>query len=502
MKDSAGEPGPGAAFSAAAGLLLALPCPGQEAPPATTRTDPQGRLLNEWFAAGTAAGHRGDYYDNRDGGHSALDLSRYPQLRPLPYTEGQREAKKNHGPAQEIRPETVIGNASLSGPALGGASIPRLVASSREGLAFLARQYLANQIYVYPEHQDHDPAGQGASGHGDLYAVNSPYVVISQGSSGSDLPFLDAIAMTMACFTPEVKERLRRQKGLMPVVQQILRSSLKTVGQREDYLTALAHPSAFAAAWLDEERMMRAARAMTPQTLPPVFHLELVRESDPPRPGIDFFEAPGRESESLADRGMAIPRIFRGMARDREITVRAAGFHNPSGRPLQLHWRLLRGDPALVTIERSETEPEANIRVRWHEGGFEPPGGPPGLRSRRVEVGVFADDGEGYSPPCFVSFYFLPNERRAYDEAGRILEADYHFEGAFVDVTLTSEKPWRDLYHYDKTSGELLGWRREESGRDPVEFDAAGRRIDPGGPRRIRYENSPGSARLVPVERD
>ena len=469
---------------------------GEGQPVATTRTDAAGRLLNEWFAAGRAAGLSGDYYDNRDGGHSALDLTTFPQLRALPYLESQREQKKDYGPPGEIRPETVIGNASLSGPAIGGASIPRLVYSTREGLAFLSAQYLANQLYVFPEHEDHDHWVSPGVGWGDLYAVNSPYLLTSQGSSGSDLPILRAVAMTLASFRPEVKNQLRSQKLLMPVVQQILRSSLKTVENREDYLTASAHPSAFSADLIDEEKMMRAAQAMTLQTLPPVFHLELVRESSTPTPGVDFFEGPGRESESLADRGMVIARVFRGMEREREITVRVARVQECAGRPVRIHWRILRGDEESVTLTQSETAPEATIRVKWTKPGWTAPG-PLRITSRRIEIGVFADNGDRYSPPCFVTFYFLPNEQRRYDDRDRILETDYRFNGTFTDITLTSTKPWRDLYHYDKESGALTGWTREEEGKAPVEFDAGGRLLQEGGARPVRYEIDATTHRLL-----
>lgn len=483
-------------FAFAPALLAILSPLAGETVPATTRTDPNGLLLNQWFSEGTAAGHAGDYYDNRDGGHSRLDLAKYPQLRPLPYLDSQRAEKKDYGPPREIRPETVFGNASLSGSALGGASIPRMMASTREGLGFLAGQYLANQLYVFPEHQDHDPAGEGLSGYGDLYAVNSPYLVTSQGSSGSDQPFLDAIAMTLASFTPEVKEMLRKEKLLMPVVQQILRTSLKPLKQREDYLTALAHPSAFPADWLDEERMMRAAQSLTPLTLPPMLQIEVMRETPPPRRGIDFFEGPAKESESLSDRGIVVARIVRGMGWERELTIRVTRTREWAGRPLQIHWRLLRGDPELVTIERSATAPEATLRVKWHPDPIEAPGGPPNLFGRRVEIGVFADSGTSYSPPCFITFYFLPNERRTYDESGRILETDYAFPGSLADITLTAEKPWRDQYRYDQNSGAMLGWTRSENEKSPVEFDAEGRELTSDGPRKLTYEEDSLSRQL------
>ena len=39
-----------------------------------------GELLSQWWKEGTASGNAGDFYDNRDGDHSPLDLARYPQL--------------------------------------------------------------------------------------------------------------------------------------------------------------------------------------------------------------------------------------------------------------------------------------------------------------------------------------------------------------------------------------------------------------------------------------
>lgn len=49
-------------------------------------------------------------------------------------------------------------------------------------------EFLNNQMYCYPEHNDFDPE------HGDVYPANAPFWVISQGSSGSDQPFMEAIA--------------------------------------------------------------------------------------------------------------------------------------------------------------------------------------------------------------------------------------------------------------------------------------------------------------------
>ena len=58
-----------------------------------------------------------------------------------------------------------------------------------------------------------------ATAYGDVYPANTPYVITSQGSSGSDQVFLSAVACTLAAFRPETKELLVRTGTLMPTVQ-------------------------------------------------------------------------------------------------------------------------------------------------------------------------------------------------------------------------------------------------------------------------------------------
>jgi hypothetical protein len=60
--------------------------------PITTDQGEQGKLLKAWWKDGTAAGNAGDWYDNRDGEHSPLDLSPWPQLQKVKDTPRPREA--------------------------------------------------------------------------------------------------------------------------------------------------------------------------------------------------------------------------------------------------------------------------------------------------------------------------------------------------------------------------------------------------------------------------
>ena len=86
------------------------------------------------------------------------------------------------------------------------------------GLRFLYAQYTHNNLYIYPTHLDHKPGHNGTPNHGDLYPTNTPFVLISQGSSGSDQPFMKAVPMAMAAFRPEVKKKLVQCGLLMPAI--------------------------------------------------------------------------------------------------------------------------------------------------------------------------------------------------------------------------------------------------------------------------------------------
>src|SRR5262249_50982720 len=60
-----------------------------------------GELLRQWWKEGTAAGNAGDYYDNRDGDHSPLNLAPYPQLSAIKYSPEDVQLRK-HWAAQRI----------------------------------------------------------------------------------------------------------------------------------------------------------------------------------------------------------------------------------------------------------------------------------------------------------------------------------------------------------------------------------------------------------------
>lgn len=416
-------------------------------------------LLWQWQQEGTAAGLHGFLYDNHDRDHSNLAYGDFPQLARVEFSDAARQRNVDYGPQFfMLFNAPTLGNSSTANT--GGpfwSSQTRMALRNLRTATALALQYTNNHIYFYPEHQDHD-----ADNHGDVFHANSPYVITSQGSSGSDRPFMHAVASTLAAFTPETQRKLIEFKLLAPTVQMLLRSSLKRVQNPDDYLTGRAHPSVFDSADLDVERMVRAAHDMKADEVPPLIKFRVVEE-DEAQVGVDYFEAaPG---EKVFDSVCAISRVFRSSAWERRIIVSVEETQDPHVRPLTFHWKLLRGDPDRVTINPlNEQGTRAEIRVAWHERRPVEPESE--LLTSRVDIGVFAHNGVHYSAPAFVSYYCPASEERVYDGEHRIVSIE-HFspqkKERYADPALITPADWKDEFRHD-SQGRLLGWTRTRGG--------------------------------------
>lgn len=395
---------------------IGFPAFGQDPSDAiTTRSGTVGGLLKEWDKEGTAAGLAGFDYENRDGLHSNLPGNTYPQLN---YTNLGETAQK--GPAQQIRSRPTFGNCSMAAPPMQGGSLARFYLMDPKGAEFLMRQYLGNNLFVYPEHLDYDIGANGLGGFGDLYPANTPAMLISQGSSGSDMPFVQAFLAAAAALPPDTQKILIEKRLLMPTLQSIFRLSNRMVKTPEDYLSGKAHPPVFDSADLDEAKMVRRAHAMTPDSIPPVPLVSVDQELDFV-PGRNFFEPPDPHPWRLSSTLVQIARVIRGNQPEYGIVLNAARSGDHQNRPVRVLWRLLHGDPDRVKIETSGKGPFARVRLR-----FPPPSKrETGIRTHRVDIGVFAARGNAISAPAIVSFYFLPNERHFYDQQGRVSEIHY-----------------------------------------------------------------------------
>ena len=420
--------------------------------PITTASGPVGNLLRKWYAEGTAAGHKGDLYDNRDRGHSELDRGPYPQLQKFQYSEREKQLRLDWALQGRVVPGIIFGNSSTSAGVMQGGSNPRMCYTIPLGLFLLCAQYARNNLYMYPEHVDYKPGHNGSPGYGDIYPTNTPYLIISQGSSGTDQPFMQAVAATLAAFRPDVKALLARRGVLMPTVQMIFRASNKQVKEPREYLTGKAHPTVFQGGDVDALKMVQMAHAITIDHTPPMVEIEVVEE-DHPVAGRDFFEPSARER--LANTPCVVARIARSRAYRHRMVLSAANSFDLNHRPLRYHWVVLRGDASRIRITPLEKDgSRAEVIVPWHDR--RPIAEGSALESNRVDIGVFVHNGEYYSPPAFLTYLFLDHEARTYDPDGRLLEIGYGF-GA-LDLQVPDWAKFLGLLRSEDTSpgGRLL----------------------------------------------
>jgi hypothetical protein len=397
----------------------------------STRGDAVAGLLNAWFAEGSAAGLAALTYENRDGGHSQIDPAAYPQLQVFQHGPDTGPAT---GPAMQLRPRPTLGNCSMSAPVDQGGSLPRHYFSDPAGARFLAGQYLSNNLFVYPEHQDHDRGANGVGGYGDLLPANSPCLLVSQGSSLSDQPLLHALLSATAALPPETQGRLIESRLLMPTLQALLRQSLARTPA--EYFSAAAHPPVLDGERIDVERLVRMAHAMTPERIPPLVQIEVLEETES-RPGVHFFEAVKATPRRLADTPVAIARILHAAQPECVLELSAAKSGDLLRRPLQVRWQILQGDPGRVHIDTTDGHGRARLRVRWQP----PPISAAGLRSHRVDVAVFAGNGVAVSAPALISFYLPPHEYRFEDGEGRVMEVHHQTHNPDLGLPVETGDP-------------------------------------------------------------
>ncbi|MBB5035660.1 hypothetical protein [Prosthecobacter vanneervenii] len=386
------------------------------AQPVTLRTDKVAVMINDWFAKGTATGLQAITYENRDGQHSPLHTDQYPQLQVFPARAGDT------GAATQVRSVPLLGNCSMASAATQLGCLPRIYMMDPAGNRFLAQQYLSNNLFIYPEHQDYDIGGNGAGGggYGDLLPLNTPCLLISQGSSFTDQPFLRALLSTTAAFPPDTQKLLIEKHLLASTLQSIFRRAYKAVEKPEDYYTGKAHPPVFDGSLIDEEKMVNIAHEMTPEKIPPLVLLRVIEETKIEQ-GKNFFELPNPHPWQLSDSPVSIARILRGNEAEHGMLISFDKTFNLMKAPLKMRAALLQGDPRFVQLESQPGGDVMRLRVRW---------APPittatGIRSHRIDIGIFADNGGSVSAPAIISFYMLPSEMHFYDEKGRVSEIQY-----------------------------------------------------------------------------
>lgn len=438
-------------------------------------------ILREHAKRGRAAGNWGDLYDNRDRGHSRLEIARYPQLSAIAYGAAARSADADYGLQDRFlfhRP--TFGNSSTA--VTGGAlwrSLPRLAMTEADGTGPLRlwQNASSNALYVYPAHKDY--GGKD----GDLFPANTPYILVSHGSSGSDQPFLDAMALILAAFRPDTKARLAEENLIVPAVQMVFRRSLRPVTSRDLYMSSAAWAAALEAWDINPARMVSLANSIRADAIPPQVRIRVEAE-DLGTEGIDFF---GQGlSEQLFDTPAAIARVWRSRAARRSMVVSADETADPNGRDLAFTWRLLQGDPDRVRIEPlDEAGTRARITLDWAPPRPISTENP--IVSARTDIGVFASNGVHDSTPAIVSWYMPPSETRSVEtgpdgapRTARIDHADPEKASVYADPMLVPRADWTDHFTYGP-DGTLAGWLRSRRSQPDEIFAPDGRRLPEAG---------------------
>lgn len=470
-------------------VVFAIP-PTQRSKPVSRQKDDVLATLNQMVRRGRAAGNVGDIYDNRDAGHSALRGLADVQLTTTQYSEAARAKGLHYGLNEALIFNGVaFGNSSTALKGDAWRSQARHALTTRLGPVRAWQLYDNNHIYVFPEHRDHDAASEG--GQGDVFPANTPLMVISQGSSGSDQRFLQAIQIILAGFKPDVKALLTEKRLIAPTVQRILRRGMNGIETEDDYLSAAAHPTVFDQRKVSLARMLELANALDVGAVPPRAQISITDDIRPKGP----FASP--MPEELFTTPDAIARTWRGAERMRRYRLSAAGSWDANDRPLTYFWRVLRGDPAKVRIERAAPDAsEIEVAIEWHEGARSPEG----LMSSRVDIGLFAFNGAEYSAPAMFSLDLPAHQHRVYSDDPtderplRIAYLPEKGDKTYVDPVVWPWRGWNDAFDYS-AKGEFLGWTRTYHKGGAAQFTRHGLKVEgrddlgrPSKARAVRYE--------------
>lgn len=411
------------------------------------------RLLRRLTTNEPVNGHHGVVYDNRDRGHSTLQPNTFPGLARLRYAADLGDG--DYGLATRFRlPATVIGNSSTA--VTSGArprSLPRLAMTTDGVPRNIYSLYVNNQLYVYPEHRDHDAV--------DLFPANWPLNITVQGSSGSDKPVLEALLLAIAALDPETFGFLEDHGLVAPTLQMLLRRNLRGVSGAASYLSPAAHPTVFDPEALRPERMVSHASTLTAQDVAPMVRLSVQNETFSLNAGLL------ERSELLFDTPVAISRLWRGLEGRKRMRITAAQTRDPLGRELRFHWVLMRGDPEKVHIRTSIDLSVADIMIDWHDA-YSQQTGTRQIETSRIDIAVFAEVEDAISAPSFISINFPTHQRRVYSNADRsdpqLISIDYDAASrmAVFDPALFWTAPWTDSAVRDST-GSITAWDRESA---------------------------------------
>jgi hypothetical protein len=334
--------------------------------------------VNERVTAGTSAGFTGLTYACLDGAHARADTSGMPGIDAQVHDDFPAAGF----PASAI----VVMNMSRAWiPAGGSLSIPR--PSWGPWPTRLPDLYRESKLAFFPEHRDH--------GIVDVYPGQWPWVMFSQGSSGSELDEVRKLLLTLGVLPADVRARLHETRTLGPFAQYVMRRS--RVASDSAYLTPAGHLTVFPDAD-NTAAMLDLATAITAAEAPPVVAVEVTDRTEPASWNVRV--RPNTPYARDYDHAGTAPTDTAGEMR---ILIDLTTSEDADGDTLVYFPRVVRGDAATVTLERLDetgtqwaiTTPYPADQVVNLDGQDRTVG--------RVTIAFVAHDGTWLSAPSYVS---------------------------------------------------------------------------------------------------
>ncbi|MES3039264.1 MAG: hypothetical protein V4736_15255, partial [Bdellovibrionota bacterium] len=293
--------------------------------------------------------------------------------------------------------KVIIGNASLG---VGGLwSMNRYYGHSQSSANALYNQYRNNAHYWYPDVQDY--SATDLTDYDDTFFMNT-YAGNTLGKSGSDRAKVASSFYTLAGFRPDVKTKLKGNGLLVPTMEMIFRRA--RVDSDAEYLSSVAHPSAFG----DIDRnleMAQMAQSITVDNIPPMVQLKVLSENFQSNTSPMFYTQ--SFTEHVHTTPTSVARVFRRQQPTKTVDVSLDTSFDPNGRALTYEFRVLRGDPGLVTITKLNTS-GSQVRITFKPQPVSLIGVDQRTSNLQI-VGAFVHNGVFWSAPGFVTVANIRN---------------------------------------------------------------------------------------------
>lgn len=296
----------------------------------------------------------------------------------------------------------------------------------------------------------------------DAFPANAPFHLVT-GPDVDDRRMAELAVETAKTSMPEVvRENLEDLRVMAPMLQFILRRCRVGVTNETTYLSGTANRAVWRARDFDLNAISRFSKGLSSNSVPMTVTLTPIYEEYkimPIRRALPEVDYPDPREETIFETPVAIAVALRAPELYRKFRFAASAWPVHDGN-VNFKWVPIStnpsGNPSIGPIQgqRSTLSPAngyAEIVLNWNA-----------IRGRR-DIAVFARYGKGpYGPPSIISFYVIPNEKRAYDKSGKISMIEYR-KHDWIVPQLFQNKPWKDEYVQDSI-GNVIGFMRFRAG--------------------------------------